>query len=114
MKGKLIVKKKIASLLQIDNIKLKGHRDIKTLLIYLFLTSKKCGKCEGAVGFFLVKGAKCSRVLLSNSSAICEQRSIRSCFDSQPLSAASPDRCSLLTSSCGLESWLETQQVVNM
>lgn len=56
MKGKLIVEKKIASLLQLGNIKLKGHGDIKlNFLKYFFLTSKKWEKGEGVVGFSFVK-----------------------------------------------------------
>lgn len=46
-KGKLHLKKKTFSLLELGNIKLKGHRDIK---IQFFLTSKKWIKGEEVVG----------------------------------------------------------------
>lgn len=41
LKGKLILKKKIVSLLQLDDIKLKGHRDIKLKVLELVRNREK-------------------------------------------------------------------------
>lgn len=85
-KGKLILKKKIASLLQLGDIKLKGHRHIKLKFfelvrnrenmrgLWVSLFRRFCGRSK----------VEWSRVRLFNSTEICEQ-SPYSCFNSQLL-----------------------------
>lgn len=86
MKGKLILKKKITSLHQLGDIKLKGQRDIKLKFFQLVRNGEKvrgfgvslfrcfCGRSK----------VEWSWVWLFNSTGICGQ-STYSCFNSQLL-----------------------------
>lgn len=83
-KGKLILKKKIASVLQLGDIKLKGHRDIKLNFFELVRNGEKARGLQVSLFRFFCgrsSGVKSGRALIPQ---ICEQ-STYCCFNSQLL-----------------------------